>query len=306
MEQTKLENQEQDRKFPVSHMISGYEPKKSLEIIFADANDKENYRVKLDAEHNLREGPVEKCCDEYDVYKKPGKVITQEDMYNLSHHVAHYDNEKVGGMGDPSDVYAVIVDGKRVFDREKENAKYLAVSVNQENDKVKDLTVVDLSGKPLLDKTYDGKSTVAEDKKALDKLFKEAKYITGFDMSQDIKVLKANGIDMPTGRKYFDMKENHEYLQGMKYTGKDKAEKWKAINKGNNDAIEFGKTTKSQARAIIGDFSQTARVEMGVSIPKDREQAVLKKLDKVLSQAKENVPKKKGIHRKESSQQLER
>ena len=27
MEQTKLENQEQDRKFPVSHMISGYEPK---------------------------------------------------------------------------------------------------------------------------------------------------------------------------------------------------------------------------------------------------------------------------------------
>lgn len=299
MEEKSIENE----KFPVSHMINAYDPQKSLEIVFADKNDKETYRVKLDAEHNLREGPVEKCYSEYDVYEMPGEVLTKKNLYDLSAHVAHYDNERVA-MGDPTDVMAIVVDGERVFDRQKENAKYLAVSVKQENEKVQGITVVDLSGKPLLDKTYDEKHTVSRDKRKIETLFRQAKYIAGFDMAKDMQALKSNGINLPTGRKYFDVKDNHEYLSQEKIIGKDKVEKWKYMQKDDPiQVVKFDNTTKNQARAIIGDFENYGRIEMyGQVIPKDRKEAALKKLDKVLSQEKENIPKKKGIHRKASSQ----
>lgn len=308
MNEKTLEKDDSTKIMEVGHMINDdFNPEKSLKIVFADKDGKEKYHILLDAEHNYREGPMDKYAWEYGM-DTPGEKITKKDLHNMVAYAA-YDNNQQVGYGESTEISAIIVDSKTVFDRDKANAKDLAMCVSVEQGKVKALTITDLAGKALVDETYNEKSTVLKDKEKIETLLNQAEYIVGFDMKEDLRALKESGINLPKEKKYLDRKDHYEFVHESKIAGKTKAEQWQNMNK---EEIEFGtaekfkESTRSQAHALIYDFDTCVRKAWGSEpdIPTN-EKKVLKRLDDILEKEKEKAPRK-GIHRKAPSNKLER
>ena len=218
---------------------------KSLEILYAKPNGAEIIRIALavgdNVPNNLEDIQREWTAD---------KPINQQTLKKILNDAVLRNNIDVGNLKSTYISY-ILVDGTCIFDRSKENAKYISLCADVDKQLMKSLTIVDLSGKILLNESYDEKHPVSKDKEKILLLANRADCILGLDLSTD---LKANGISLPNDRKYLEQSEYYELATGETVIGKTKKEKWVSMAKNCYDSKIGEAFTQSLAYMLSYDF----------------------------------------------------
>lgn len=277
-------------------------PKKTLKLVF---DSKPTKIHEFNAEKNSYKYASEwKNVEAYPLTK--AKEITPQVMKEVVKEAITQANDAVNHEYHHS-LQRIEVDGSLVYDAAKESEKKIAIDTELrktgQGEQVKEISLTRGDGEEIFHRTYDGVSTtLADDKKEIEKILNHAETIVGFDMSSDLKAMQRGGIDLPKENKYIDtFKLSEQFAKDEIKAGHSKRDSL------FNYVVEMGvldlPIDKSSYRSwyVMRTFD-CAKDDRGdfTKVPQLSEKFDKKPLKSVMRDIREK-PRKKGLRRKTSS-----